>query len=37
MGNLLTYKQINFMKGGSIMHGFHYAKEVMQSAIKEKF
>jgi Reverse transcriptase (RNA-dependent DNA polymerase) len=36
MGRLLTEMQINFLKGRNILHGFHYAREVIGAANRQK-
>jgi Reverse transcriptase (RNA-dependent DNA polymerase) len=35
MGKLLTETQTGFLKGRSILHGFHYAREVIEAAVKQ--
>jgi Reverse transcriptase (RNA-dependent DNA polymerase) len=36
MERLLTETQTSFLKGRSILHGFHYAREVIGAATKQK-
>jgi Reverse transcriptase (RNA-dependent DNA polymerase) len=37
MAHFLTETQTGFMKGRSILHGFHYAQEVITAAAMDKF
>jgi Reverse transcriptase (RNA-dependent DNA polymerase) len=36
MDKLLSNTQTGFLKGRSIMHGFHYAQEIIQAATRQK-
>jgi Reverse transcriptase (RNA-dependent DNA polymerase) len=37
MAHFLTETQTGFMKGRSILHGFHYAQDVITAAATDKF